>query len=92
MAEFKTKLAGGNRFLNSVLRGEKVFLIGDEDELGKVGEYGWLKAEATSRDEIKCLLTIIGRDLRDANVTAISEDRRFEAAFSAAPTAATVAL
>jgi uncharacterized protein len=33
-AEFKTKLAGGNHFLNSVLRGEKVFLIGDEDELG----------------------------------------------------------
>ena len=60
--------------------------------LEKWAEYGWLKAEPTSRDEIKSLLTIIGRDLRDANVTAISEDRRFEAAFSAARTAATVAL
>jgi DNA-binding transcriptional ArsR family regulator len=35
--EFKTKLASGNHFLNSVVRGEKLFLIGDEDELGKVG-------------------------------------------------------
>ena len=37
MAEFKTKLGSGNHFLNSVVRGKKVFLIGDEDELGKVG-------------------------------------------------------
>src|SRR5205807_6602341 len=59
--------------------------------LEKWAEYGWLKAEPTSRDEIKSLLTIVGRDLRDANVTAISEDRRFEAAFSAARTAATLA-
>jgi len=60
--------------------------------LEKWAEYGWLKAEPTSRDEIKSLLTIVGRDLRDAKVTAISEDRRFEAAFSAARAAATVAL
>jgi predicted nucleotidyltransferase len=36
-AEFKSKLASGNHFLNSVVHGEKVFLIGDEDELRKVG-------------------------------------------------------
>jgi len=36
-AEFRTKLTGGNHFLNSVVRGEKVFLLGDEDELRKVG-------------------------------------------------------
>jgi uncharacterized protein len=36
-AEFKTKLTSGNHFLNTVVRGDKVFLIGDEDELGKVG-------------------------------------------------------
>ncbi|PYU80722.1 MAG: hypothetical protein DMG50_18885 [Acidobacteria bacterium] len=36
VAEFKTKLGSGNHFLNSVVRGEKVFLIGDQDELGKV--------------------------------------------------------
>ncbi len=35
--------------------------------LEKWAEYGWLKAEPTSRDEIKSLLTIVGRDLRDAN-------------------------
>ena len=55
-------------------------------------EYSWLKAEPTSRDEIKSLLTIVNRDLKDANVAAISEDRRFEAAYSAARTAATIAL
>lgn len=36
-SEFKTKLSNGNHFLHSVMRGEKIFLIGDEDELRKVG-------------------------------------------------------
>ena len=35
--EFRSKLASGNHFVNSVLKGKKVFLLGDEDELGKVG-------------------------------------------------------
>src|ERR1700758_5172209 len=60
--------------------------------LKKWAEYGWLKPEPTSRDEIRGLLGIIHRDLRDAGVDAISEDRRFEAAFSAARTAANLAL
>jgi uncharacterized protein len=37
LAEFKAKLARGNHFLNSIVRGEKIFLIGDERELRKVG-------------------------------------------------------
>ena len=37
LAEYKTKLKSGNHFLNSVVRGEKIFLIGDERELRKVG-------------------------------------------------------
>jgi predicted nucleotidyltransferase len=37
LTEFKKKLASGNHFLNSVVGGEKLFLIGDEDELRKVG-------------------------------------------------------
>jgi predicted nucleotidyltransferase len=36
-AEFKKKLNNGNHFLNSVIRGQKVFLFGDEDELRKMG-------------------------------------------------------
>lgn len=36
-AEFKSKLSNGNHFLNAVIRGDKVFLVGDEDELRKVG-------------------------------------------------------
>src|SRR6201993_781917 len=35
--ECKSKLAAGNHFLTSVLKGQKVFLLGDEDELRKVG-------------------------------------------------------
>ena len=60
--------------------------------LEKWAEYGWLKAEPVSPEEIADLLGIISRDLQDARVEAISEDRRFEAAFNAARTAATVAL
>jgi predicted nucleotidyltransferase len=37
VAEFKSKLASGNHFLAAVLKGQKVFLLGDEDELRKVG-------------------------------------------------------
>jgi hypothetical protein len=36
-AEFKSKLATGNHFLTSVLKGQKVFLLGDEVSLEKVG-------------------------------------------------------
>ena len=31
VAEFKSKLASGNHFLNSVLKGQNAFLLGDED-------------------------------------------------------------
>jgi predicted nucleotidyltransferase len=35
--EFKSKLKGGNHFLKSVMRGDKVILIGDPNEFGKMG-------------------------------------------------------
>lgn len=60
--------------------------------LEKWAEYGWLKAEPSSRNEIDGLLEIVERDLSDAGVEAISDDRRFEAAYSAARTAAAIAL
>jgi predicted nucleotidyltransferase len=44
VAEFKSKLVNGNHFLNAVLKGKKVFLLGDEDELGKVGRVRLAKA------------------------------------------------
>ncbi len=37
VAEFRTKLAHGNHFLNSVAKDKKIFLIGGSDELRKVG-------------------------------------------------------
>jgi uncharacterized protein len=37
VAEFKSKVENGNHFLHAVLKGKKMFLLGDEDELGKVG-------------------------------------------------------
>lgn len=47
-AEFKTRLSSGNHFLNSVVRSEKIFLIGDESELRKVG--GIRLAEARTNE------------------------------------------
>jgi predicted nucleotidyltransferase len=44
VAEFKSKLVNGNHFLNAVLKGKKVFLLGDEDELRKVGRVRLAKA------------------------------------------------
>ena len=44
VAEFKSKIGGGNHFLNAVLKGQKVFLLGDDDELGKVGGVRLAKA------------------------------------------------
>ena len=44
--EFKSKLETGNHFLTSVLEGQKVFLLGDEDELRKVGGVRLAKARA----------------------------------------------
>ena len=46
VAEFKSKLAGRNHFLNAVLNGQKVFLVGDENELRKVGGVRLAKARA----------------------------------------------
>jgi hypothetical protein len=55
-------------------------------------EMALLRKEPTSRNEIKGLITIVDRDLKDASVAAISEDRRFEAGFNASRTLATIAL
>lgn len=47
--EFKRKLEDGNHFLNAVLDGQKVFLIGDEDELRKMAGVRMVKAGAQQR-------------------------------------------
>ncbi|HEX3661372.1 MAG TPA: hypothetical protein VHU89_08060 [Acidobacteriaceae bacterium] len=60
--------------------------------LARWAEYGWLKAEVSSPDEIRDLLGIVTRALKDSKVEAISEDLRFQAAFSAALTSANIAL
>lgn len=67
-------------------------MLPEPTNLAKWAEYGWLKAEPTSPEEIRDLLGIVSRDLADSGVEAISDDRRFEAAFSAARTAANAAL
>jgi hypothetical protein len=59
--------------------------------LAKWVEYDWLKAEPSSPNEIANLLSIVTRALADAQVDAISDDLRFQAAFSAALTAANIA-
>ena len=44
--EFNGKLQDGNHFLNAVLNGKKVFLLGNEDELRKMGGIRMAKAGA----------------------------------------------
>jgi len=46
--EFRSKVDGGNHFLQSVLKDKKLFLMGNEDELGKVG--GIRMAQAASHE------------------------------------------
>src|SRR5579871_4251510 len=55
-------------------------------------EYGWLRREPSSANEIEALQGIVQRSLDDCKVEAISADLRFVAAFTAALTAATIAL
>lgn len=55
-------------------------------------EYGWLRREPSSANEIKALQGIVQRSLDDSRVEAISADLRFVASFTAALTAATIAL
>ena len=55
-------------------------------------EYGWLRSEPTSPNEIKSLLGIVDRSLTDSKVEAVSTDLRFIAAFNAALCIATLAL
>lgn len=55
-------------------------------------EYGWLRREPSSANEIKALQGIVQRSLDDSQVEAISADLRFVAGFTAALTAATIAL
>jgi predicted nucleotidyltransferase len=47
--EFKKKLDEGNHFLNAVLDGKKVFLIGNEDELREMAGVRLVKAGAQQR-------------------------------------------
>lgn len=52
----------------------------------------WLKRQPTSPQEIKDLLKIVERDLRDCQSNEISADTQFTIAFNAALQAATAAL
>ena len=60
--------------------------------LEKWVEYGWLRREPTSPNEIRSLLGIVDRSLADAKVEAVSTDLRFIAAFNAALCSAMMAL
>jgi len=47
--EFKKKLQDGNHFLNAVIKGNKVFLIGNKDEVRKMAGARMAKARAKQR-------------------------------------------
>jgi predicted nucleotidyltransferase len=37
-AEFRSKIKDGHHFVNSILKGKKIYLIGDKDDLGRLAE------------------------------------------------------
>jgi hypothetical protein len=51
-----------------------------------------LRIEPTSADEIKALIGVVERSLKDASVEAISEDLRYIAAYTALLNSAAIAL
>jgi predicted nucleotidyltransferase len=44
--EFRLKVKNGNHFVNAILKAQKVFLIGNDDELGKMGGVRMAKTRA----------------------------------------------
>jgi hypothetical protein len=53
---------------------------------------GWITQQESSRDEIRDLLAVVERDLRDCRTAGLSSDWRFNIAYNAALQAATAAL
>jgi hypothetical protein len=55
-------------------------------------QYGWLTEHQSSREEIKNLLGVVDRDLKECQAKGLSADWRFAIAYNAALQAATAAL
>lgn len=53
---------------------------------------GWLAAHTTSLAEVESLFAIVDRDLTDARIPRLSEDRRFEITYNAALQLAVIGL
>ena len=60
--------------------------------LEKLSQLGWYKAEPTSPKEIADLFSIVDRSLKDLKVEGISDDLRFQAAYTGILTLANIAL
>ena len=54
--------------------------------------FGWATAHAPTRDEIRALLAVADRDLKDSAVAGLSEDSQLGLAYNAALQSATAAL
>jgi hypothetical protein len=54
--------------------------------------HGWLKPHKTSKEEIKNLLAIVERELKDAAILALSADARFVMTYNAALKLCTIIL
>jgi uncharacterized protein len=81
--EFATKLRAGHHFLQAVLDGEKLFILGNPHELAAATRSPPGAAHTTSRHELDGLRAIAERDLNDANVQGLSADRQFATAYNA---------
>ena len=84
--QFISKLNAGEQFVTRIMNEPKLFLIGDENDLGNLRnleKIGQLKSHVTSSEEMKRLLEAARRNLADADVDVISNETRFDSAYKA---------
>jgi diguanylate cyclase len=70
---FRAKLSAKHQFLHTVLRGDKILLLGDERELSRLAKDSWL-VEPTSPEEIAAQLASVEHDLGNAKLAGLAED------------------
>ncbi|HEX2460998.1 MAG TPA: nucleotidyltransferase domain-containing protein [Vicinamibacterales bacterium] len=76
-AEFRKKTAAKEHFLSAILRGQKLFVKGDQREWTTLLASHNVQRHRTSKRELDEIRAVIERDLGDARVAGLSADRRF---------------
>ena len=82
--DFRDAFRIRNRFLRTVMGNNKIMLKGSGDGLDAVACDGKMRKHQTSKQKLDELRSVVKRDLEDAAIPALSEDRKFATAYNAA--------